>query len=147
MNNIGGISWIELFFTDELKHCAAINSRTYLVKKSTKNRQLPLGSAGAEVEAVPQETASETIWNHHADIPLNNNLLSDKLKSELSSVDSRGCILIVCTNNKKKFVYGSKEYPMYGTIKKIVGKKANDLSHHVLTLDSKCSHDAFELIE
>lgn len=134
MNNLGGFKKIELLFTDEISVFARNGNRVKIERNGEFTRYLPLLDESPSLSASPQKDEAGTIFEHKCAIYLRSRVMPRPFIELLGQVRIRGCILIATTCNGETRVFGSKRYPLHGSLTENHGSRRSDLHRHELHL-------------
>lgn len=145
MNNLGGFKRVELLLVDEVHVFARNGNRVKIERDGEFTRHLPLHDESPSLSASPQKDEAGTIFEHKCTIYLRSRVMSHQLIELLEQACIRGCILIATTNNNELRVFGSKQYPLHGSLTENYGSRRSDLHRHELYLTSHNLHPELAL--
>lgn len=141
INNMGGILFASILFVSEFEIFSVLNDTAYIsIKNGHVWRELPIVSSVTAPQVSPATATSDTTYNITATIPLLRACLSDKEAKILRTGLMEGCILRCQDSRGYTYLYGSREYPLQGSLTEQIGKKRTDLSTYELKLTGKCTH-------
>lgn len=147
MNNLGGFRKIEFFFIDEITSFIRNGDDGVRVgRREDAGLELPLHDNAASLFATPDTDDGGTLYTHQCTIPLRAKALKEAEISLLRQVKRRGCLLLATTNNDDIRVFGSKEYPLSGTLKEDYGSRRSELHQYELQLSCVAMHPELKLL-
>ncbi|KAA5446292.1 hypothetical protein [Bacteroides caccae] len=134
-NNMGGILSADILFKNEIA-LFAVHQNTACIKITEGHAWHPLHTLGV-IEAptvTPNETSGGTIYKYSTNIRLLKAAISLKEADNLRYKIVEGCILRCKDTNGYEYIYGTAQYPLLGSLNKIIGKKVTDYSGYELQL-------------
>ena len=114
----------------------AVHQNTACIKITEGHTWHPLHTLGV-IEAptvTPNETSGGTIYKYSTNIRLLKAAISLKEADNLRYKIVEGCILRCKDTNGYEYIYGTAQYPLLGSLNKIIGKKVTDYSGYELQL-------------
>lgn len=141
INNMGGILFADILSKNEID-LFAVNQRTACVRVVAGHSWTNLPTTGI-IEApsvTPEQTESSTIYKHTATIRFPRRVFSTKDENYLRSKIIEGCILRCQDASGTWYVSGTQEYPLFGTLMMVVGKKVTDFTGYELRLEGTSLH-------
>ena len=128
-NNIGGVIQADFLFTDEISLFSVINhSAVISLHRPNTWRNLPITYMGVSPDVGADDTQAGTLYKQTLTIRLKRTGLTDSELHILRTINVRGCVVRCKDANGNIRLYGSKEYPLLGTVIEKTGTKPSDLS-------------------
>ena len=149
INNMGGILFAEILNTDEIA-LFAVHQNQACIRSNEGHDWYPLPTRG--VIAAPTVASDDTkdagITNKHsATIQFPRSALEGNTANELRNKVQTGCVLRCQDTQGHKYIYGTNEYPLLGTLNLIIGKKVTDFTGYELKLAGTSLHPMLSYIE
>ena len=135
INNMGGILFAEILNTDEIA-LFAVHQNQACIRSKEGHDWYPLPTRGV-IEA-PTVASDDT---KDAGITYKNTA------NELRNKVQTGCVLRCQDTQGHKYIYGTNEYPLLGTLNLIIGKKVTDFTGYELKLAGTSLHPMLSYIE
>ena len=135
LNNMGGILFADILFINDLALFSVSGGNA--IYKRWPGREwhtLPTIHEGIAPSTTIETPDSGTRYKHTITIRLSRITLTAKDLQIARSTNVRGCLLQCTDACGIKRIIGSVEYPLFGTLNEIQGKKATDFSGYELTL-------------
>ena len=134
INNLGGFRVAELVFVDDILRWDVVAGKVNL--SASIAYALPASVNGIQLSATGKSDKNGLLYTIKGIIKLKNRYLSADTIYQLKTIQSRGCVVTAMDNNGDRWVYGSPDYPLFGSLEQIVGSKPGDLHRWQLTLQS-----------
>lgn len=132
---MGGILFADILFIDDLALFSVTGG--YAIYKLLPNREwhtLPTTYEGIAPSTTIETPDSGIRYKHTITIRLSRITLTVKDLQIARGTNVRGCLLQCTDACGIKRIIGSTEYPLFGSLNEIQGKKATDFSGYELTL-------------
>lgn len=140
-NNMGGILFASILFTSEFDIFTVLGNTAYIsIKKGHAWRNLPISFSITAPDVTPVESVSGITYTISSNIPILRACLSSDQADIIRTGLREGCVLMCQDCAGYKFVYGTPEHPLQGTLTEKIGKKKTDFSFYDLKLTAKSAH-------
>lgn len=133
INNMGGILFAEILNTDEIV-LFAVHQNQACIRSKEGHDWYPLPTRGIT-------------YKHSATIQFPRSALEENTANELRNKVQTGCVLRCQDTQGHKYIYGTNEYPLLGTLNLIIGKKVTDFTGYELKLAGTSLHPMLSYIE
>lgn len=144
INNLGGFRVAELVFVDDILKWDVVAGKVNL--SASIAYALPASVNGIQLSATGKSDKNGLLYTIRGIIKLKNRYLSAETIYQLKTISSRGCVITAIDNNGDRWVYGSPDYPLFGSLEQIVGSKPGDLHRWQLTLQCNSLSPEMSLI-
>lgn len=149
INNMGGILFAEILNTDEIV-LFAVHQNQACIRSKEGHDWYPLPTRGViEAPTVASDDTKDAgiTYKHSATIQFPRSALEGNTANELRNKVQTGCVLRCQDTQGHKYIYGTNEYPLLGTLNLIIGKKVTDFTGYELKLAGTSLHPMLSYIE
>ena len=132
---MGGIIDAQFLFIDEIKLFSVVNHIAIIKVQDGHNwRSLPIISMNTAPTITVETNNAGTTFKHSLATRFKRSELATDQLYQLRSLNTRGCIIKCQDANGNERIYGTKDYPLFGTITEKQGTSAADYSGYELNL-------------
>lgn len=148
INNMGGILFADILSKNEIA-LFTVNQGAACIRIAEGHKWMHLPTIGI-IEAPtinPEVTNASTIYKYSATIRFPRHIFSTGEENYLRNKIVEGCILRCQDTSGHKYIYGTQEHPLFGTLNIVIGKKTTDLSGYELQLSGTTLHPILSYME
>lgn len=135
INNMGGVLFVDILYKNEIS-LFAVHQDIACIRtiEGCDWHILPTKGVIAAPTVTPDEKNGQNIYKHTITIRLSRMVLDAKGANDLRNKIIEGCILRCQDTAGHKFISGTAEYPLFGYLNEIIGKKVTDFTGYELKL-------------
>lgn len=147
-NNMGGILFAYVLPVSKITEFGVSNEIAVIKKMTGYNWYILPSTHVLEAPTVtPDSSNAQTVYKHSVTIRLVRALVKARDVAVLRSAILSGCLLYCQDCNGNKRIYGTADFPLFGTLIEIHGKKSTDFSGYELTLAGISLYPQLRFIE
>jgi len=147
-NNMGGVLFADILSRNEISLFAVHNDSACIrIANGHDWYTLPTVNVIEAPTVTINEADSGTTYKHSITIRFTCSLLTPAKASELRNRIIEGCILRCQDVNGSKFICGTDNYLLFGTLNRIIGKKATDFTGYELKLSGTSEYPLLQYLQ
>lgn len=147
-NTIGGILFASILSTNKIKEFGISNNVAVIKKMSGHDWHVLPSTHLLEAPVIsPDSSNAQTIYKISVTLRLKRTVVMDTDIAVIRSAILSGCLINCQDCNGNKRIYGTPDFPLFGTLLEIHGKKSTDFSGYELTLAGISLYPQLRFIE